>query len=104
MPESHNKHGPPKLWATITCLVPDCGGRRLIWPDDAERMASRIERGLSLRYFIGRLRCRKCGHRNASIAFHLAYPGQKPWSKPVMPWRNEGERVAHQKAAVKYGP
>ncbi|TDQ78444.1 hypothetical protein A8950_3496 [Dongia mobilis] len=99
MPESWDKHGPPKLWAKICCLVPGCGGERLLFPEDAERLARRIERGLSLRYLIGRYRCQKCRHRNASITFHLAYPGKRPWDKPVMPWRNEGERAAYYRAS-----
>lgn len=94
MPAGYDKHGPPQLWATVTCLVPGCGGRKLIWPDQAEAIARKLERGYGLRYLIGRFRCAKCRYHNASIAFHLAYAGKRPWDKPAVPWTNEGERAA----------
>jgi hypothetical protein len=81
MPDIRDKHGRPKLWATITCLVPGCGGQGLIWPDKAMVLARKIEDGLSVRYLVGKLKCRKCGYYNASLAFHLAYPGNQPWDK-----------------------
>lgn len=45
MPEYHDKHGAPKLWSTLLCLVPRCGVERLI-----ERLARRLISTYSFRH------------------------------------------------------
>lgn len=96
MPELHDEHGAPKLWGTLRCLVPGCGAERIIEPDQAERLAQRLSAGVGVRYYLTRLKCRQCGFRNASIAFHLAYAGKRPWDdrhqpgEPRKPFAHEG--------------
>ena len=96
MPEYHDKHGPPKLWGTLRCMVPGCGAERLIEPSEAERLAQRLSAGIGIRYFLTRFKCRKCGFKNASITFHLAHSGTRPWDdrrrpdEPRKPFAHEG--------------
>jgi hypothetical protein len=91
MPEVYDKSGRPKLWATIRCLVPGCEGERLVPPDQAERLAQKLATGITVRYYLVKLKCDRCGYHNASLAFHLAYPGTRPWDPPKKP--SEGRRV-----------
>lgn len=86
MPEMHDKHGPPKLWATVKCLVPECSSSRLVGPEQAERLAHKLSVGVTVRYYLTKLKCSRCGFRNASLAFHLAYAGKRPWEG----WRKKG--------------
>ena len=81
MPDVFDKNGQDQLWATIRCLVPGCGTEHLVWPEQAERLARRLEAGIGMRYVVGKLRCRKCGWKNASLTFHIAHR-IRPWDAP----------------------
>lgn len=85
-----------KLWGALKCLVPNCGTERLLDPIEAERLVQRLSAGIGIRYFLTRFKCRKCGFKNASITFHLAYSGKRPWDdrrrpdEPRKPFAHEG--------------
>jgi hypothetical protein len=92
MPEGYDKYGKPSLFAISRCLVQDCGKVTPLSEDQAARIARLMVEGVSIRYFLGKLRCSKCGHHNAALEFRLMYRGPQPWTKSTFmgsPWTKE---------------